>query len=326
MRAAVYDRYGAAEVVRVADVPEPRPRPGEILVEVAASAVTTADWRFRASAFPGGLWLIGRALAGLRRPRHRVLGSNFAGRVAALGDGVARFAVGDRVFGASGLGAHAERVAVRADAAVARIPDGVSDTAAAATPFGALAARSFVREIAEVGPGTRLLIAGASGEVGSWAVQIARAAGAHVTALARAETADRLRGLGADAVIDYRRQDVTRGAARYDVVLDTAGVLRYRDVRRILAAGGRFVPLEFSVGMMLRGLWDRGLVLKVSTERAADLEAIAEGLAAGTLTAPVDGVWPLAHIAEAHARVESRHREGAAVVALRPAAAISAAA
>ena len=184
MKAAVYETYGPADVVKIDSRPKPEPGATELLVRVEATTVTTADWRLRASAFPGGMWLPGRLMTGLFKPKNEVLGAEFAGVVEETGGEVTGFKPGDRVFGFAGHGAHAEYLTIDETAAVAPIPAGLDTLEAAALPFGAVAALAFLRDVAKIKPGQDVLIIGASGNVGVYAVQIAKAMGATVTAVA----------------------------------------------------------------------------------------------------------------------------------------------
>lgn len=326
MLAAVHDRYGPPEVVHLREVPDPMPGPGEVLVRVRAAGVTTADWRLRAAAFPGALVVPGRLIAGLRRPRHPVLGGDFAGEVAAVGPGAAGFAPGDRVFGTSGFGAHAERVAVRASGAVAPIPAapghpaGLPFAEAAALPFGALAALVALRDAARLRAGERLLVMGASGGVGVCAVQIGAAIGARVTGTASPRNHDLLRALGAERAWDYADGPVPPGPP-FDVALDAAGFGSFSAVRPRLAPGGRFVPLTFglreigqALGTMRAGPGGRSVRIATVGERRADLDAVAAMVAAGTLRPVIDRRYPFAAVAEAHRHVEGRRRSGAVIL------------
>lgn len=227
MKAATYRRYGDADVLEIGDIERPEPGDGEILVRLHAAAVTTADWRLRASAFPGILWLPGRLMTGLFAPKNRVLGVAFAGRIVARGREVTCFKLGDAVFGFSGGGAHAEYLVVKADGPVAAKPENIGYGEAAAAPFGGLSALVFLRDFAAVKPGETVLVNGASGGVGVWAVQLAKHLGAEVTGVAGTDNVDFVRSLGADRVIDYRKEDAAASGERYDVVLDTVGKLPY---------------------------------------------------------------------------------------------------
>lgn len=319
MKAATYTRYGAPEVVSIADVPRPEPKTGEVLVQVFATSVTTADWRLRAAAFPGILWLPGRLMFGLLAPRTPILGSDFAGRVVSLGPGVTRFKLGDPVFGFVGAGAHAEYVSVPEDGAITVKPAGLDYDEAAAVPFGALAALVFLRDFAGLTAGQKVLVVGASGGVGAFAVQLAKHFGAEVTGVASTPHIDLVRDLGADHVIDYSQQDFTRGDRRYDVILDTVGVTRFGRVRRVLTSRGRFVPLNFGLRELVAALLAplRGgqrVVINVSGDKREDLELVANLLQSGKLRPVIDRRFALDEIVEAHRRTEGRHKTGSVVV------------
>lgn len=319
MKAAIYTTYGNADTVRIADIPTPVPGPGEVLLRVRASTVTTADWRLRASAFPGILWLPGRLMAGLFAPKNPILGMDVAGEVVAVGRAVTRFVPGQRVFGFAGGGAHAEFVTLPEKAALIPTPDNLSDDQAAALPFGALAALVFLRDVARLQAGQRVLIVGASGGVGAYAVQIAKALGAHVTGVASAGNAGFMRDLGADAVLDYRKQDPAEADPLYDLVFDTVGATRYARMRRALTPQGLFLPLNFAGRELWDLLWSsiRGgprIVLHVSGDRAEDLETLVQMHKAGQVRPVIDRRFALDDIRDAHAHVEQRHRRGAVIV------------
>ena len=321
MKAAVYDRYGPADVLRVEEVAQPPVGDKEILVQIVATTVTTADWRMRAAAFPGILAIPGRLIAGLLRPRHRVLGGEFAGRVVSAGPKVTRFSTGDAVFGFAMRGAHAEYVAVAEDGAVAAKPESLSFDEAAAVPFGGLSALVFLRDFARLKPGQKVLVAGASGGVGVWAVQLARHLGAAVTAVASTANIALVRELGAEKVVDYTKEDFTASGETYDLIIDTAGTTDFATARRALAPGGIFLPLEFGGREMLQALWTRiaggpKVVIGVSGDSPGDLEMLAGLLASGTVRPVIDSRFPLAAIADAHRRVEGRHKRGSVVVSV----------
>lgn len=323
MKAAVYTKYGPADVLDIADIARPEPKAGEVRVKVNAASVTTADWRLRASAFPAATWIIGRLMFGLFAPRAPVLGSDFAGVIDAVGAGVTGFRVGDAVFGASGNGAHAEYLTIPAIGAIALKPAGLGDADAAAMPFGANAALVFLRDFARVKPGQRVLILGASGGVGVFAVQIAKHFGAHVTAVASAANADLLRDLGADAVIDYKTQDFTRTGERYDLIFSTVAKTTFRKAKRALAPQGVFLPIEFALREMLQALWTsrskgKRVMIGISGDTAEGLRQIVELVEAGKLRAVIDSRYLLDHIADAHRRVETRHKTGAVIVDVAP--------
>lgn len=332
MRAAVVDRYGGPEVARVTEVPDPVAGPHDALVRVVATTVNSGDARIRAARFPKGFAVPARLALGLRRPRRRVLGVAFAGVVEALGadaagappstaDGgheASPLVVGDRVCGMTGgaMGAHAELVAVAASK-LARVPDGVSFDDAAGVLFGGTTALHYLREKAAVRPGEHVLVIGASGAVGTNAVQLAKHLGARVTAVTSAANADLARRLGADHVVDYRTTPVTRLGERYDVVFDTVGALGPATGKPMLTDGGRLLLAVASLGetVSARGPVKAG----PAPERPDDIATLLGLVADGRLRVVVERALPLDAIAEAHARVDSGRKVGNLVVRPAPA-------
>ena len=321
MKALTYERYGGPEVVQVAEVDPPSVGSSDILVRVHASAVNTGDWRIRAAAFPGVLAIPGRLMFGLVRPRQRRLGSEFAGVVESVGTSVKRFKPGDRVFGMmpSG-GATAEYLALPETGAVAEIPRSLSFEEAAGMPFGGLCALVFLDEYAELKAGRKVLIAGASGGVGAYAVQVAKALGAHVTGVAGPDSQDFVASLGADETIDYRQTDLETLEGIYDVVFDTFGSISPRLSRSLLVEGGLFLPLNFGMreigAAILNSIRSRKIRLAVNEDRMNDMIRLADLIEDGKLRPVIDSVYPLEKAADAHARVESRHKKGSVIFAL----------
>ena len=223
IKAIVCEEYGPPEVLEIEERPAPQLAPGSLLVEVHATSVTTADWRMRAADFGRGLQLIGRLVSGLWRPRNRLTGREFSGRVIAVAEGVSNFQVGDAVFGVNPAGVNAETIVVPADGPIERRPSGFDHAEAVSLPFGANTAVVFLEDLAKLKPGERVLIVGASGGVGVYAVQIAKHLGAEVVAVCSGRNADLVRSLGADAVIDYTREDPREAAGEFDVILDCVG-------------------------------------------------------------------------------------------------------
>ena len=321
MKAAVYERYGGPEVVELRVIPRPDPGPGHVLVRVRAASVTTGDWRQRAAAYPGILWLPGRIFSGLFRPRHPVLGSEFAGEVAATGEGVTGFAEGDRVYGMSLRGAHAEYLVIPADNAIAPIPEGLTFQEAAALPFGGLCALVFLRDFAALAPGARLLVVGASGGVGTYAVQVGKALGAEVTGVASTPHLDYVRELGADHVIDYTKETVAQAGAGYDVILDTVGAVDFMEIWPAMTAQGLFLPLNFGLREMIQSLWFRRasgqrVILGVNGDKKDDLDQLSAMVAEGQVRPKIDSTFAFEDIQAAYAHVEGRHRKGSVVLAM----------
>lgn len=313
MRAAVVDRYGPPEVVRVADVPKPRPRPDEVLVRVRAVAVTSGDARIRAARFPDGFGPFARLAFGVRKPRRAVLGGAFAGEVAAVGSRVRDVAVGARVCGMNGakMGAHAEFVAVPAKK-LAAVPDEVGDEDAAGVLFGGSTALFFLRDKASVSAGKTVLVNGASGAIGTNAVQLAKHFGAHVTGVTSARNAELVTGLGADRVIDYTRTAVDDLPDRYDIVIDTVGTLSIASGRELLAPHGVCALVVAGLGETVRA---RGnIVAGPAAERAADFAYLLGLVAAKELTVVLDRTLDLADIVEAYRHVDSGRKVGNVVV------------
>lgn len=313
MRAAVVERYGPPDVVRVVEVATPRPRPGQALVRVAAAPVTSGDARIRGARFPAGFGVLARLGLGITRPRRRVLGNSFSGVVESTGPGVTDLVPGDEVCGMTGIamGAHAEHLVVPADT-LARKPFAVSHDDAAAVMFGGTTALYFLRDKGAVGPGTSVLVNGASGAIGTNAVQLARLAGATVTAVTSAANADLVTALGAHRVVDHTRRPVTSLEERFDVVLDAVGNLTIASGRRMLTPGGRLLLAVAGLGDMVRARGD--VVAGTAPERVADIEHLLGLVADGSLRVVHDEGYDLTDIAAAHRRVDTGRKVGNVLV------------
>lgn len=320
MRAIVQDTYGPVDVLRLDDIVEPEPGAGEVLVQVRAAGVDRGVWHLMR-----GEPLIARLALGLRRPRRKVLGGDVAGVVAKVGPGVTGFAVGDEVFGV-GKGTFAELAVVPIKKLV-HMPAGVPLEQAAAVPISGITALHAVREVGKVQPGQSVLVIGATGGVGSYAVQIAKADCAEVTAVCSGAKADLVRSLGADHVVDYTRDDIVELGQRYDVVLDIAGNRTLRQLRRVLAPKGTLVIVGGEeggrwLGGIQRNLWaalwspfiPQRMRAFVSRERGEDIQTMADMMAAGTVRPAVERTYPLADAADAIRHLESGQVRGKVVV------------
>jgi NADPH:quinone reductase-like Zn-dependent oxidoreductase len=323
VKAAVYRRYGPPEVVSIEEVPKPVPARDEVLVRVRATTVASGDWRLRSLDVPGGFGMFVRLAVGITGPRKRVLGTEIAGDVESVGANVTRFAVGDRVFAltGTGLGGHAEYRAMRETAAIARIPPTLSYEQASALSFGGTTALYYVRDLTKVRPGETVLINGASGAVGSAAVQLARHFGAVVTGVCSAANADLVRSIGATDVIDYEQQDFTQAHRTWDVIVDTVGNVSFASCVRVLAPNGRLGLVVGTLGQTIGASTrptrsGRRVFAGISPERAEDLRVLAELAEAGAYLPVIDRVYPFARIVEAHAHVETHHKKGNVVVTL----------
>lgn len=322
MKAAIYEQYGPPDVVSIRDVPEPSPKPGEILIRTVASTVSTGDWRARSLTLPPGFGPFGRLAFGIRRPRQPILGTELSGIVAAVGAGVDAFRAGDAVFAFPGarMGGHAELRTIAASGPVAHKPANLSFDEAAALSFGGMTMMSFFRRGA-LARGERVLVNGASGSVGSAAVQLARHLGAEVTAVCGPSNVDAVRGLGAHQVIDYTSADFTANGATWDVIVDTVGNAGYARVRRSLARGGRLLAVLGGFGdLLLAPLSGRReghrVIAGPGTTPVEDLHRLATIASAGAFTPLLDSVYPLERIVDAHRRVETGRKRGSVVVKL----------
>jgi NADPH:quinone reductase-like Zn-dependent oxidoreductase len=314
MKAFVYERYGPPETLRMAEVDKPVPKADQVLVEVLAASVNAADWHVLR-----GKPLFSRATLGLLRPKHQILGGDVAGRVEAVGDGVIRFKPGDEVYANlldHGYGGFAEYVAVPVSVMSLK-PAQLSFEEAAAVPMAATTALQGLRHHGELRPGQRVLINGATGGVGSFAVQIAKASGAEVTGVTSTPNLDLVRSLGADHVLDYTATDFTRGGGRYDLILDTVGNRSVPDLKRVLAPGGRAAVTGFTsvaglLGVSLRGGKRIAQVQAHVTTR--DLELLSELIEAGRLRPRIDRRYRFADIPAAIAYLEQGRARAKVVV------------
>lgn len=327
VKAILWTAYGGPEVLQPGTLPDPVPKDNDIIIEVYATTATAGDTEMRSLRLPHFLRLPLRLYFGVRRPRRgRVLGQELAGRVVQVGSGVRKFSPGDRVFGAPGmrLGAYAEYTCCsleKGEAAIAHVPDGVSFEDAAASVVGGLESLHFLR-LAELGAGRSLLVNGAGGSIGSFAVQLGRHFGAEVMAVDSAGKLDMLRGLGADHVIDYTTENFVRSSRRYDAVLDMVGGAAFGRCLRVLKPGGRYLMANPSLPNMLRGLLlplhSRKRVLRGSwAQRAEDLQYLAGLLAEGKIRAVIDRRFPLRDAADAHRYAESGEKRGNIVLTVR---------
>ena len=301
MKAVVVTRYGPPEVVRIMEVPTPSPKAGEVLVKVRASPVNTTDARTRALDVKGmGRFVMGLTL-GFGKPRQPILGTVFAGTVEALGEGVSNFQVGDAVFGSSpGMryGCHAQYVAVPASGTLALKPPALSFQEAAALPFGGNAALYFLEKYAAKA-GEYILINGASGAVGSMAVQIARNLGLHVTGVASGKNESLVMELGAEEFVDYTKGRVFAPGRRYEIILDTVGKLDPAKARAALSSIGRYINICGT---------------EVSRESRQQADQLARWFTEGKLKPVIEAAFPMARAQEAHQLAESGHKRGSVIL------------
>lgn len=321
MKAIVYRRYGAPGVVALADVPRPVPGDRDVLIRIHATTVTTADWRARSLTMPPGFGLLGRLVFGVFGPRKPILGTELAGVIESVGKAVTRFNAGDEVFAFPGAsyGCHAGYRTMSEDGLIARKPANLSFGEAAALSFGGGTALRFLRDKGEIRRGHRVLIVGASGGVGTAAVQIARCFGATVTGVCSTGNVDLVRSIGADRVIDYTRTDFATEGETHDLILDTTGTTTFARCEKALAPGGRLLLVQASFAQSL-GLGrppkasGKKVIAGVATPGVDDLRLLGEMAERGKLRPVIDRSYPLESAAEAHALVDSGRKRGNVVL------------
>ncbi len=320
MKAAVCRRYGPPSAVSIENIPDPLPGRGEVLVAVEAAGLTSGDARIRGARVPDGMGPMIRLVFGLRGPRQSVLGREYAGRVVALGEGATRFVPGDAVFGITDgmrMGAHAEKVVVKAGGLIFPRPESLSVSEAASFFFGGLTAVDFLLDQCALQSGERLLIVGGTGAVGSAAIQIARHLGAHVTTLSGADNLSLARALGADVALDYRADPVP---GSFDVILDIPGILK--DAFSHLAPGGRLglvtADLASMIGAMIRPR--RGGARRICSAMVKETPQALERLIAlhnaGAYRPHAGAHFRLSDITLAHAQADSGHKRGNLVIVM----------
>ena len=316
MRAVVHDSYGPPDVLRLDDVARPVPRTDEVLVRIHATTVNRTDTGFRSAEF-----LVARLFTGLLRPRRKILGSEFAGEVDAAGAAVTRFAVGDRVFGVNAkCGAHAEFISMPENGPLAAIRTSVSFEEAAAVCDGALLALWVLRR-ADLRKGRKVLVYGASGSIGTAAVQLAKHFDADVTAVCNPKNVELVRSLGADEVIDYTRDDFTQGAETYDLVFDAVGKLSFGRCRGSLKPGGIYAvtDLGFLWQNPLLALWTsrlgaRKVLIPLPRHTRTDVLFLRGLIESGAYRAVIDRSYPLEDVVEAARYVETGQKTGNVVL------------
>ena len=321
MKAIIRNRFGAAEVIEVVEIDRPSPDDDQVLVRVRAASVNRADWYGMA-----GLPLVGRLAMGLRHPKDVHLGTDYAGEVVAVGRNVTDFKPGDLVFGGRS-GALAEYVCARHDRGIALKPANASFEQAAAVPVAALTALQALRDKGAIQPGQRVLVNGASGGVGLFAVQIAKAFGAEVTAVCGPRGLAAAKASGADRIVDYTQEDFTRSDRGFDLILDVAGTRSFRECTRVLSPGGALVviggpkdnrfmgPMGHIIGVRVGGwLARRKTAFLIAKFNKPDMETLRDLLAAGKLKPIIDRTFTLADTAEAFRYMGDGHPQGKVVV------------
>lgn len=328
MKAIVYNEYGAPEVLHLKEVEKPMPKDNEIQVRVRATSVTVGDlWarNFKAISprefsMPLLLWIPSRMFFGLTKPRISILGSEFAGDVESVGKDVKRFKKGDAVFGYRGqsMGANAEYLCLPQDGMVTHKPVNMTYEEAATVPYGVLTALSLLRKV-NVQAGQKVLVIGASGRIGSAAVQLANYFGAKVTGICSTPGLDFVKSLGADRVIDYTKEDFTQNGETYDLIFDVMRKSSFSQSRNSLSPNGIYLLASFKMKQLFQMLWTsmrggRKVVCALSSEKIEDLDLIKELVEAGKFKSVIDKRYPLEQMAEAHRHAETGGRQGNVVI------------
>lgn len=314
MKAIVYTKFGPPDVLQIQEVEKPTPKGNEVLIKIYATTVVKEDPDMRRS--PG--------FNGILRPRNRILGQELAGEIEAIGKGVTRFRPGDPVFGIGTFGAYAEYKCMREDDALVIKPANMSYAEAVSIPNGALTALPFLRDKGNIQREQTVLIYGASGSVGSAAVQLARYYGAEVTGVCSTANLEMVKSLGADHVIDYTQEKFTENGKTYDIIFDTVGKCSFSECKDSLADKGIYLTTVPTPVIMLQALWTArssgkkvmfaATGLRPASAKIKDLEFLTDLIEAGRLRAVIDRCYPLEQMAEAHRYVEQGHKKGNVVI------------
>lgn len=321
MNAIVAIGYGTSEVLTLQQVEKPTANANEVLVQVHAASATRAD-----SLMLLGKPYIARLFTGVRKPKHAIPGTGFSGEVVAVGAGVTQFSIGDAVFGETTLGfsTNAEFVAVPEDGVILKKPENISHSEASVLCDGPLTSINFLQELAHIQPGQKVLINGASGSLGSAAVQLARYCGAEVTGVCSTKNVGLVQSLGAHHVIDYTKEDFTQSQKRYDIVYDTVGTSSFGACKKILADNGQYISPVLQFPLLLHMVWSAifgskkakfaASGLKKAGELRTLLHTILDIIKEGKLTAVIDRQFPLEKVAEAHRYISAGHKKGNVVI------------
>ena len=316
MKAIVCTKYGSPDVFQFTEVEKPTPKDNEVLIKVFATTANAADVRMRSADFPLLFWLPMRLMMGFSGPRNNILGVELAGEIEAVGKAVTRFKPGDQIFASSGfgLGAYAEYNCLPEEAVMATKPANMTYEEAAAVPHGALCALHYLRK-GNVQRGQKVLIYGASGSIGTYAVQLAKHFGAEVTGVCSTANVEMVKSLGADKVIDYTKEDFTASDQFYDAIFDAVMKTSFAHCRGSLTRRGVYITVDWPI---LRALWaamasSRRIVYGIA-RRIEDLEFLKDLIEAGEVRTVIDRCYPLAETAEAHTYVEQGHKKGNVVI------------
>jgi len=324
MKAIVYTKYGAPDVLQVKEIEKPNPKDNEVLIQIHAAEATKADCELRSFNFPvKWFWLPLRIMMGITKPKRQVLGGYFAGEVESVGKDVSKFRRGDQVFGSAGLrmGAYGDFVCLPASYTIVPKPHNMSFEEAAAVPLGGLNALHFLRK-AKIQDGDKVLVNGAGGSIGTFGVQIAKAMGAEVTAVDSTIKEEMLRRIGADHFFDYTTEDFTKSGETYDVIFDMVARSSYSACVKSLNPKGRYLMGNPRVSDMLRSVvtskfTDKTAIFAFAGEKEEELLALKEMIETDKIKPTIDNIYSIDQAAEAHRRVETEQRLGIVVISVR---------
>ena len=325
MKAIVWTQYGPPDVLQLGEVAKPTPKDNEVLIKIFATTVTAGDCELRSFKFPFFLWIPLRIYLGFRKPRKAMLGQDLAGEIEAVGKDVKRFKKGDQVFAMTGLGlgAYAQYICLPEefeDGMVAVKPVNMTYEEAAPVLTWGLTALHFLRK-ANIQTGQKVLINGAAGSIGTYAVQLAKYFGAEVTGVESTNKLDMLRSLGADHVIDYTKEDFTQNGVTYDVIFDVVGKSSFSRSKRSLKSTGFYLLANPGLSHIVRGLWmsmtsSKKAVFPATSEQTEDLVVLKELIEAGTIKTVIDRRYPLEQMVEAHRYVDTGQKAGNVIITL----------
>ena len=325
MKAIIYQKYGQPDVLHVAEVAKPTPKDNELLIRVHAVEVTKADCEMRSFRFPvKWFWLPLRLALGVFRPRRQILGGYFAGEIENVGAGVTKFKPGNQVYGGTGLrfGAYGEYLCLPETSTVLSKPENMSFEQAAVVPLGGLNALHYM-SMANIQPGEKVLINGAGGSIGTFAVQISKQMGAEVTAVDSAIKQDMIRQIGADHFFDYAKGHFSQTGQRYDVIFDMVAQKSYSKCIDALNSGGRYLMGNPRFVDMLRSVitsnrTDKVVKFAFAPEKIDELEDLKQRIEEGSLKSIIDHVYPMEQASQAHQKVETEKRIGCVVIDMHP--------
>jgi NADPH:quinone reductase-like Zn-dependent oxidoreductase len=317
MRAVVFTRYGSPEVLHLEEVERPTPKENEVLIKIHATTVNRTDCGMR-----GAEIFLTRFFTGLLRPKRKILGMEFAGEVTEVGAAVTQFRVSDQVFGVTGFGAHADFICVEEGGALAIKPTGMTFEEAAAVCDGAILAMAGLQHV-ELGKGRKILIYGASGSIGTAAVQLAKSFGAEVTAVCNSQNLELVRSLGADQSIDYLREDFTKNGQKYDVIFDAVGKHSFRKCRGSLQTGGIYLETDLGFAwhvplliLLTKWIGNKKVMLVLPKYTKANVLLLKDLIESGKYRAVIDRSYPLEEVVEATRYVETEQKIGNVVLTL----------